>query len=433
MSGESRTLVQTGLGANDDSNEDLAETEYANFQGTVANMMTMGTLLFGFCATGTFLSIQFTGDEAWPPQRLVDFVRFGMYSAISSLTATMMVFVFSTRASKQHMKFGAACAMRTVRRSSVFFIGAEILIYFSLHEFMSSIQTYARMEYVGPKLCPSAAKEFSFCSQTAKDLYKAAQSLCGTMAPTTCVPGDEDVDWHECARNAVNSTPRAVGESHYACTTYDYYSVYKLHHGTDPTVLTRNIYFTWDKFDSGYEALFGADEDDDDDEGAEDDAFFGTLTVLSNQFCGKSITEGAVAALCASDPSSAACAQAKLADFAADDCAGKKQDDTMKCTKVCQWIPVRFVSIIYDWQPIKTVITSQLDWWMTVILWLIKIMMFFRGLAGLIEAVDRCRTLFKNDDAILMVLDVFGLFDVWDGYRKKKDMETDDAYLSDEC
>lgn len=270
----------------------------------------------------------------------------------------------------------------------MFFVLAEILLYFSLFEFVNSIQTYAKMEYVGPQICPLSAPRFSFCSQTGQELFQAAQTMCGPV---------------QRANHPIT------------CTAYDFYQE-----------LDNGSHFGWD-----WTTMNFTEYDN------EHDAYLGELIELADHLCGKQGADSAVQELCTGAVmSTVACPQARMASMMADDCSGKKQDDINKCRRVCNQIADETSLDPSLAIPLKTVMRQRLNYWLGSLLWLIKLLIIFRSIAGFIQVLKSCHTLViraKERRTMWFAVDVFGLCDPCEGARYQEDpLVNDDAELEEE-
>lgn len=388
-----------------DDNEDI-ETELGHFQTITSNVLMMGTLVFGFCATGTFLSVSFTGEESWNHvNEFVDFLRYGCYSAICSLTASMIAFIFSTRVANQRMQFGGKAALRIAHQSTIFIVAAELCLYFSFHEFMKSIKVYTGLEYTGPAICPQGDGQpndrkdlflnTSFCAQLGDDLYQGASSMCGA-AVVLDAWGHTDEDYAERGNHR-------VGEYFVTCTAFDYYT----------TTGWDTFWFAWDWKESGYGVMELKHEM------TPRESFFRVLAEVGDYVCGRPGAEIARDVLCTgTNSSTAACAQARTAFLLADKCSGGVQDDGIRCRKVCAWV----TNPDYDEddetsrpvKPLKQVIHMELDFWMSAIVGLIRIIMVIRFIAGIFRTwVNFKKLCLEQGHAMVLIGDVGGLFDIW--------------------
>jgi len=381
----------------------------------------MGTLIFGFCATGTFLSVTFTGDEAWDKaSEFVEFLKTGCYSAISALLATLIAFIFTTRVANQQMQYGYLVAFRTVLRSTIFVVLAEMLLFFSLHEFMSSIYCYAKLEYEGPTICPQGQGQpdsrpdllynNSFCAQVGEEMYKTASRMCGPKMPVTLT----DSNWEEYPTLGPQRLVNDVSHPYSTCTAFDYYT---WEHENDAGVMQSPYWFAWDFGDSGYWVMEYRHQM------SVHQAFFRVNNEIADEICGKAAAETALSALCAgAGLSTAACAQARTAALLADSCSGGKQDDSVKCRRVCQWVNSNQND---DGRPLKIVIHNELEFWMNMMLYIIRLVILFRFLAGLIRAVKNFKELCSGETSggMALILDVCGVCDEIDRCQQQEDIE----------
>lgn len=404
-----------------------AQNEVETYQSLVGNILMMGTLVFGFCATGTFLSVSFTGDEAWDNAGdFVEFLRKGCSSAICSLLATLIAFIFSTRVANQQMQYGYLVAYRTVLRSTMFVVFAEMLLFFSLHEFMSSIFSYTQLEYQGPTLCPQGQGQpddrpdlfynNSFCAQVGETMYNTASRMCGPRMPVNVT---EREDYPTLGPHRLVND---VSHPFSTCTAFDYYTWE--YDGYFAGIMP--YWFAWDFEDSGYWVMLERHQM------TEHQAFFRVNTEIADEICGSSAAVTVLDASCAGAGSStAACSQARIAALLADSCSGAKQDDAVKCRRVCQWVADGEDQPL---KPLKTVIHDKLEFWMTMMLYIIRISIMFRILAGIVRVVKNFQELYFSEisGGVALVVDVFGVCDEVDGCQQQEDMDDPEDGSDDE-
>eukprot|EP00929_Paragymnodinium_shiwhaense_P081482 TRINITY_DN4264_c0_g1_i4.p1 TRINITY_DN4264_c0_g1~~TRINITY_DN4264_c0_g1_i4.p1 ORF type:complete len:309 (-),score=29.93 TRINITY_DN4264_c0_g1_i4:123-1049(-) len=202
--------------------------EFENYQTHLSNLMMMSTLIFGFSVTGTFLSLSFSGDEPFSHQTdLIAFVKYSLWAAVLAIVATMVAFVTSSRLAHLHINFGSLHAVKRAGIKTYFIIGlAEVLLFCSLYLFMQCLQSYKRLNFLGPPICPyykygrvDEYRHDSICSQLGSELYQAAAKECGDPQPVTLY--DRVID----EGNAGLSKCRAgrTGEPAVMCGAYDCY------------------------------------------------------------------------------------------------------------------------------------------------------------------------------------------------------------------
>lgn len=388
---------------------DDAQSQVDAYQSMAANILMMGTLIFGFVATGTLMSLSFTGEEGWPMTE-DDLDAFSFFlinscaAAISSLLATLISFVFTTRVANQQMHSGPLSALRTVQLTTVFFVFAELLLYFSLGMFMKSVGDFVILQDSGPQICPGEDETVlgnSFCAQAGDEMFQSAKAAC---SPAQTTP-----------RSRTNpSAPFAT------CTAYDFYTQHysdDVQASGDPTT----FWFGWDWGDSGYEdGDFGLNE-------TPKQVFFRVINEIADITCGKPSAERALAALCApATETTAGCAQARTAYLQVDACSGGKQDDAITCRKACQWA--------YDdygnYEPWKTALQRRMQFWMGVFNWIIYVVIALRGVAGLVTVVKNLQELVAGGGrSLVWCCDCPGVFDVLHGEGEQGEREDIDEDL----
>lgn len=387
----------------EDNSEDFADKEYGTFQAHMSNLLMMGTLIFGFCVTGTFLSVTFTGEEPFlEVEHLSQFVLAGLKATAMSLGATILAFIVSTRAANRYMALGALPALRTIYKTIIFAGAAEVMIYLSLQQFLRSVQQYSAMNYMGPELCPMREPDqdattwsnSSFCGQLGDDLYSAAKDSCSPARA---------VSWNDEVCTAVNRK-KADSQPFAMCSIFDCY--------TDGEIKIRSstAWFGWDNQDAGrgYDGLQAMDPYMNPTE-----SYNRVAQQASEAACekGKASSLKDTACTLGATPTTAqlqACAQARQAYLSADDCAGAKQDDVVKCRKVCQWVHEGKEMV-----PLKTKVGTELDGYFITLDKLILAVAIFRGIANLVMTFRCCQALLRDCDRgdIIGSFDVFGIFD----------------------
>jgi len=395
----------------------FASEEYGVYQGHLANMLMMSTLLFGFCATGTFLSVSFTGDET--PMSTTFFIRLvenSLQSTVASVGVTMLVFVFSARAALQYQLYGAQAALQPIYKGMLFITLAEVLLYYSLISFVGSINNYASMNYVGPNICPVSPfgegeliSNTSFCSRVGDSIYQEAITLCGTqVAPV------------------LNARTRGLTPQGpwITCAVLDRYRAMN-YDGDSGTVTVASFdvrpwWFAWDTHNNEVDPYDFTGESGDADYLDNQDlfgywsqeAFLDVVTRTSDSMCAKDAAAEAVAAHCTTTPNPALCLQARILFLQADTCSGGKEDDAVKCRKACQTNRDQ-----YGWASTKVLIQDRLNDYLSLITMGLWITMVCRAIAGLITTIkSMCNYAAQNSRgpcALLWVFDCFGIFDTF--------------------
>jgi len=405
-----------------------ASEEYGVYQGHLANMLMMSTLLFGFCATGTFLSVSFTGDET--PMSTEYFIRClenSLQSTVASVGVTMLVFVFSARAALQYQLFGAQAALQPIYKGTLFITLAEVLLYYSLISFVSSINNYASMNYVGPNICPRSPSgeisNTSFCSRVGDSIYQEAQNqLCGTADAQGLYSG----------RFANSRTQGLTPQGPWIlCRVFDDYTYdQKFPDGLSSDQVGQPVveaplltwWFGWDTQRNWVDVdLFtGGTGNGIFTEGNADlyhfwiqEAFLDVVTRTSDSMCGKNVADDEVTAHCTTTPNPALCLQARSLLLQADACSGGKEDDAVKCRKACQaqWISDD------EWDSTKNIVRSKMQFYVRLITYGLWITLIGRAIAGLITTIKSLCNYARQDSTgacgLLWVFDCFGIFDTF--------------------
>jgi len=401
---------QTAQEAADAALDAFASEEYGVYQGHLANMLMMSTLLFGFCATGTFLSVSFTGDET--PMSTTYFIRLvenSLQSTVASVGVTMLVFVFSARAALQYQLYGAQAALQPIYKGTLFITLAEILLYYSLISFVSSINNYGYMNYVGPNICPikwdnTLISNTSFCSRVGDSIYQEAATLCGTqVAPVLNSRSEGQGLWILC--NAFD----------------DYTNEWNIRVSDPGGGSLGSWWFGWDPDRNQVDVarLSGATgtglyrDDDQVQDYWMQESFLDVVTRTSDSMCAKDVADNEVTAHCTTTPNPALCLQARILLLQADACSGGKEDDAVKCRKACQTNE----DSVGNWDSTKNLIRDKLDFYVNLITSGLWITMVGRAIAGLITTIKSlCNYAAQNSRGpcgLLWVFDCFGIFDTF--------------------
>jgi len=421
-----------------------ADYEYDKYQGHLSNLLMMGTMLFGFCITGTFLSMSFTGEETVTGQNnayLIDFFRRGLWSAVLSAGATILSLVLSSRAANQYISWGAVAAMRVIRNTMFCICAAEICLYLSFYYFMRSVESYALMSYTGPDICPmrqlyesngnfsAKFEKSSFCAQLGDDFWHATNRTC---------KGRKTVEWPE--KDTCSATKRE--NSDLLCNVFDCYSSNR----SDNTIsnsTTLTLWFGWwwsDREEHPEWTKYGLNR-------------FGE--VMSDEEVWQRIAKESAEASCEKDlaktlrniacknidadhpapnnSQATACAQARATYLQADKCAGAKEADALKCRKVCQWFLMdikgdtnslkwrRLKEILkiskgdpkqLKWERLKEMLKGQIEFAFMVIKIIIIMVAVFRVLACVRLTIHACRkNIIGYGWGALLAADIGGILD----------------------
>eukprot|EP00929_Paragymnodinium_shiwhaense_P081425 TRINITY_DN4259_c0_g1_i4.p1 TRINITY_DN4259_c0_g1~~TRINITY_DN4259_c0_g1_i4.p1 ORF type:complete len:459 (+),score=64.37 TRINITY_DN4259_c0_g1_i4:76-1452(+) len=344
------------------TNEVLSEdidAEYENYQAHLSNLMMMSTLLFGFCVTGTFLSLQFTGDEPFTHKaNLVDFVQHGVISAGSSMVVTVLTFVTSSRLAHLHVCHGPAIAVKTAMKTYPTIGIAEMLLFVSLFFFMFCVHDYAILNYMGPPICPKyevkasstswtyvttrvalvkpevEKRSSSFCSLLGEDFFEAAQGVCGT--PQMVTFEDASQSYSESGTKLSKCLAERSGAHAALCASWDCYSQMS---ESKTQGIDGQEWFGWSRHPleltiigpEGYrrELSYGQMFDIVVKEAGEAMCLLGPSRALVEMACKEELVD---------DASKSACAQARATYFKADACAEAKYGEADKCRKVCDTV-----------------------------------------------------------------------------------------------
>jgi len=431
MATSTRTVSELLPDQEQDTKNAAAEGEYGVYQAHLANMLTMATLLFGFCATGTFLSVSFTGGETdMTTDNLIALVRNALHSTIASVVVTMIVFVFSARAALQYQLFGATAALQPIYKGMLFISGAEVLLYYSLICFVLSIEYFADMNYMGPNICPYTqfkdplhlgdGSAFiisgrSFCSRVGESMYDAATQL--------CADSNSSLEEYGFAEGFV-TRHRSDNVSWILCTMYDNYYV----PGTTQASAGK-FWFGWDREKNWVDPetianfsntlLTSSDPEwyADLREYWTQEAFLDVVTNTADKICGVQKAKDSESAHCTGTGlATTECLLALAAVAQSDVCSGAKEDDAVKCRKSCQW----HQSHASPLESTKTIIEDLMHGnmkWLVGGLWLT---LGCRALAGIFTTYKYLKMRgFVGWSAVGGFVDVFGIFDTFLGHTER--------------
>lgn len=394
---------------------DMAEQQYAAWQGHLANLMMMGTLIFGFVVTGTFLSVSFTGEEPFEDNdNLLNFTKQGLRSAVFSLLATMVAFIFSSRTANLYIHAGALHALRSISRGLLFIGIAEVLLIYSLHTFMYSMEDFTKMFYYGPKLCPfrdnhhapiTEWQNSTFCAQTGKAFYETAAKTCGAVQ-VNLKSTKTQYSAHSHQKMSVCETNRLTSSSHYEmCYVYDCYHTF----GKDKDT---GVTFAWGDFESpdqgySFHTISGKEIN-------KAEIFHKVILEGGELMCDVANAQHDQKLACAPAIISngtlaqrSFCATAETALIAADTCAGGKFDDAIKCHKVCQFVGEDHAQTMKEKQ------ADNLNFYFAMMHVILTVMMLGRGLVALILCVrGTVRNIRAEGVWCLLALDIFGIYEV---------------------
>lgn len=385
--------------------EDWAEKEYATFQAQNGNLLTMGTLLFGFCATGTFLSTSFYDSHSYDDTvNFVAMVEHGVLSAMASVVALTITFVFSTRAGSQYMFHGPMAAVRTIQRGSGFLTMAEVLLYCSWYMFMLSIEDYCAINYTNPTLCPCQSSSShiahpeswinsSDCALLGTELFNSAERMCAPARLSGSRLYSDAQPW-------------------VACTVFDEYSFARPN--------TNGIWFGWNlRLNPAYEVITRSHGD-----------------VISNP---KEVFLRGLKEVIESTCSSRQGLEHQ------NECEEVKHNSAVECHKTCEWLPS--ASGTGD-EPVQRIIQVTLGNWLKTINKFLAMVIIGRLIAGLVTVFETYKYLLYDNwkhqkpCRTLLICDFLGIFDHCDAHNEERgsfcpgfegldEAETDDADMSD--
>lgn len=309
--------------------------------------MTVAALFMGFIITGAFISMSYAGDATYSQDSLITFVWLAMVSFANATLAFGVSMIMSLLGqqcySTKSCIFDAVLCFKGWGFALIF---AEMLLYSCGLLMMESIGEFLQINYISPStfLCPGSDNEKlygleylhrgdTFCAQLGNDLFDAAKGL--KECNDTWKLDNSTHSMAEAARKFnLGAGAKEKDRKLAICNQLDWY-VWENWNEHFENKEEAKVWFGWDAFmdrTKGWEGQPANVE--------KHTAVWNNGKILGEEMCHKGSASTKMTRLCnkkAEGYKESDCSLAQRNYAQADECAGQKFNDVVKCFHTCSW------------------------------------------------------------------------------------------------